>query len=482
MKKKHLLLPLLAGLLLSFGACSDDDDVTMPDYRKTVEAKISATIAMNQYSKAAGTSWGSGDKIGIYMKSAGKTLSESTILKSVNNVAYATTGNSSFIPASDTIYFPDLSVVPVDFVAYYPYTATAVSADFVYDINVADQSNQDAINFLYSNNAADRNNSDANVPLIFTSQLSTLKFNFTAIDGLTAADLKGIKVQIAGVNATAKFSLVDGTLSAQGDKTNVSPKVADNGLSAQAILIPSANISGTVMTFTLTNGTAINYTIPSGKYEANKLYVYDVSISDTASPVLNAFTSVVDGISITAITNSKLSYALGDAYPDASNPMAVVYEVSSDGKSGKAILSQTYTNAYWWSKLGAGFDPQEDGAKNQANGLANMNTIKAKDYWDVRYPIFFTVSKLGANWYIPAIDELKYLYNNRTTINTYISKFNGDPLLDYGWYLSSTEDVAGLVDSNNEPWNAVAIDFGNGANVRLYKSDAASYCVAICAF
>lgn len=485
MKKKFFLFPLFATLLLSLGACDDDDNNTeLPDYRKTIEAKITGFIAMNQLSKASGTSWDSNDQIGIYMKSAGKTLSASTILNSVNNIAYTTIGSTNFNPVDDKIYFPDLSIVPVDFVAYYPYSSTLVGEDLTYNINVTDQSNQAAINFMYSGNATDKNNDNENVSLVFTSQLSTLRFNFTAIEGLTEADLKGITVKIGDVNTTAKFDLTSAALTSVGDKTSVNAKVAEDGLSAQAILIPASDAAGTVLTFTLTNGVTFDYTLPAGrKFESNKTYIYNVSVGNTTSPIVTASTSIVGGVNVTTITNIKsATYAVGDAYPDASNPIAVVYEVSDGGKSGKAILLKTYTNATWWSQSGANFDPKEDGAKDADNGLNNMNTIKAQQYWDVRYPIFVTVSKLGANWYIPALNELKYLNDNKATINPYIESLGGDLLGNDSWYLSSTEDGSGLVDAGNEPWNAVIVDFGDGSTHRLYKRDAASYCRAICVF
>jgi hypothetical protein len=77
----------------------------------------------------------------------------------------------------------------------------------------------------------------------------------------------------------------------------------------------------------------------------------------------------------------------------------------------------------------------------------------------------------GTDWYLPALNELKTIYNNRATINSTLLA-NGYTTLGTGCYWSSTEKNGS---------SAYVFDFSSGNSYSSYK-DGESYVRAILAF
>ena len=76
------------------------------------------------------------------------------------------------------------------------------------------------------------------------------------------------------------------------------------------------------------------------------------------------------------------------------------------------------------------------GATNKSDGRTNMAIIKSIDADLSSYPAFSWCDSYGTGWYLPALNELKTIYNNRSTINATLSA-NGYSTL-VGAYWSST--------------------------------------------
>ena len=138
MKKmtKFFALALLAGAMVS---CSTEDTAPSTQNGK-VAVQFTGGISVN--TRAAGQDWADGDKIGIFMIEAGKTLSADAISEGVDNVCYQSNGSKAFSPISGgkTIFFPIDG--DVDFYSYYPQTTVN---NYKVALNMADQKSQEAI-------------------------------------------------------------------------------------------------------------------------------------------------------------------------------------------------------------------------------------------------------------------------------------------------------------------------------------------------
>lgn len=223
-------LALLASVMVS---CNNENSPMAQDEKVAVQF----TGGINVSTRAAGVAWADGDKIGIFMTAAKETLSANSIKEGVDNVPYETNGSCSFSPISGgkTVYYPIDG--EVDFYAYYPQTTVS---DYKVALNVADQSKQEAIDFMYAKTTG-CHKTMPQVELKFSHQLSWLVLNVQAGNGLTEDDLKNLKVTIEDQNTTATFNLVDGTISDEGNPTNITMKTVEAGKIYEAILLPTTS-------------------------------------------------------------------------------------------------------------------------------------------------------------------------------------------------------------------------------------------------
>lgn len=247
MKKmtKFFALALLAGAIVS--CSSEDSPMTHND-----KVAVQFTGGINVSTRAAGVAWADGDKIGIFMTEAGKTLSADVIKEGVDNVCYQTDGGKTFSPISGgkTVYFPIDG--DVDFYSYYPQTTVN---DYKVALNVADQKSQEAIDFMYAKTTG-CNKATPQVELKFNHQLSNLILNVQAGNGLTQDELKNMTVTIKDQNTTATYNLVDGTISDEGNPANITMKATEETEQSkqyEAILLPTTSTTRQLV-FDLNNG------------------------------------------------------------------------------------------------------------------------------------------------------------------------------------------------------------------------------------
>ena len=245
MKKmtKLFALALLAGAMVS---CSTEDTAPSTQNDK-VAVQFTGGISVN--TRAAGQDWADGDKIGIFMIEAGKTLSADAISEGVDNVCYQTSGSSAFSPISGgkTIFFPIDG--DVDFYSYYPQTTVN---DYKVALNMADQKSQEAIDFMYAKTTG-CNKAKPQVDLKFNHMLSKLVLNVQPGNGLTEDDLNRLTVTIKDQNTTATFNLADGVISGEGNPADIEMKAVQVGKRYEAILLPTASTTREIV-FNLNNG------------------------------------------------------------------------------------------------------------------------------------------------------------------------------------------------------------------------------------
>ena len=245
MKKmiKFFALALLAGAMVS---CNTEDTASTTPNGK-VAVQFTGGISVN--TRASGLAWADGDRIGIFMTGTKQTLSADAIKEGVDNVCYQTSGSIAFSPISGgkTIYYPIDG--DVDFYSYYPHTTVS---DYKVALNVADQTNQEAIDFMYAKTTG-CNKATPQVDLRFSHMLSRLILNVQPGNGLTEDDLNKLKVTIKDQNTTATFNLADGLISDEGNPTNIQMKAIQVGKRYEAILLPTASTIREIV-FDLDNG------------------------------------------------------------------------------------------------------------------------------------------------------------------------------------------------------------------------------------
>lgn len=192
--KATKIYPAAALLLLSLAACNNEEITPNPDTR--VALQVTSGIQTRAYDDQ----WEENDDIGIFVFTQGDAPTQA-----YSNVRYVTrSGDGAFTPDGTTIYLPT-DGSSLDFVAYYPYTATAMT-DGVYTVNVTDQSDQSTIDLMAAGTqTADRINNT--VTFNFEHKLSKIVLTFKPGDGMALSELSGMKVQLTNQQPKATFDV-----------------------------------------------------------------------------------------------------------------------------------------------------------------------------------------------------------------------------------------------------------------------------------
>lgn len=193
----------------------------------------------------------------------------------------ATAANKQFIAddrgtltaaaADQALVYPEGAV---DFVAYYPYTASVTENKVAVDVK--NQSKPEAIDLLYSNNATNVTASANAVNLGFKHQLATVRLNIKA-QGI--ASTAGLTATLTGSKTAGSFNLADGSLAVtDASAADIAFTVNAAGTQAEAIVLPQ-NAANVKVKFTL-NGKTVEQALPaaSATWAAGNRYAIDVTL------------------------------------------------------------------------------------------------------------------------------------------------------------------------------------------------------------
>lgn len=115
MKLRNLFLTGAAAAL-ALTSCTSLDDNSSWDGQTASTISFKSYINGQKTSRATGTTWAEGDRVGIYMKATGNAVAAATAA----NKLYITDskGNMTASSTAEAIAYPESG--NVDFVAYYP--------------------------------------------------------------------------------------------------------------------------------------------------------------------------------------------------------------------------------------------------------------------------------------------------------------------------------------------------------------------------
>lgn len=319
MKTNYLLLLLS---IVFFTSC-EGEKIDFSLFKRSI--KVNAYIE-GAKTRATNDTWSEGDAIGIYMITAGQTLSAESALE--KNAKYITEGNGVFNPATvaDDVKYP-IDGSSVDFVAYYPHGS--VGTDFGYSLNVTDQSNQEAIDVMYSNNVVAKSSANPEISMQFTHKLSKLVFNFTPF--VAGTDLSGLKVKLTGFNPRGKILLTDGSITSTTTKGDVYLKVSADGKLAEGILIPTSDLAGKKLI--IEHGAiGFEYDLSTAEniksYDSGFRYTYNLTLDPTVAATSVSGTATItnwsEGPSETLTLNKKYDAYQPTGAGTLENPYTIV--------------------------------------------------------------------------------------------------------------------------------------------------------------
>jgi hypothetical protein len=248
-------LPVLGMMVLFASACSKTDIPQGND--ESVAVTFYSAIKRVSHndpplSRASGTEWDADDHIGIYAVPSGKPWQEAAFL----NVDYVNseTGAEGVFRAADAekaVMLPG-NGSKLDFVAYYPYSATTLT-DFNVAVDITDQTDPSRIDVLYAK-AEGQNKTTPEIPLIFYHKLAQLVLSFSAVDVV----LEGMEVTLNQVITDGWLDLTEGVVKQGTDTGKITPVVTTdtiaNTATATAFLLPGQQMTDLTIAVTLVDG------------------------------------------------------------------------------------------------------------------------------------------------------------------------------------------------------------------------------------
>ncbi|WP_294552436.1 fimbrillin family protein [uncultured Bacteroides sp.] len=277
MNLKHLFFLAVAGTVAV--ACSEvnESSFTEGDGQKRLSTISSGNDRFSTRLNSETSEWESGDAIGIYMfDTEGKN-----VLNNALNVQYTTIGNGLTVNFSSN---PGIAIydMPTNFVAYYPYTMSADVIDAtaaLYKVDLSNQSNGISAHDLMWAKAANQSTESllaGGLAFTFHHQLVLLRVNIT---NENVADVTSVTV--GGMNTTATFDLIDGTLSNMGTQKSVDLQKKDSK-SFIGIMLPAEELIDKLTLTIVADGSKYQYTVPEtsriDKFVAGNEYTFNITV------------------------------------------------------------------------------------------------------------------------------------------------------------------------------------------------------------
>ena len=286
-------------------------------------------------SRASGSAWSDGDKVGIYMNAGGTDF---------ENYEYTASADGALTAAGKTLKYPEEGTA--DFFAYYPYQ-TSIS-NKTYAVNVSDQSDPTKIDLLYATKTGISNGEAVN--FAFSHQLSQIVINVSHDE--TIANLNGLKIQVKGMNTQASFALADGTLTSTDSKADFDMNVNAEGTTAEAIVIPTADLTGAELVFTLADGKSFGWDLTQSdvsSFDKGTKYTYEASLSMTnGQPSADMGNATIDDWTTKPGGDINVDFGEGT---QTGGEVVVLDEPFADGPGDFTINDVTKPNGsgYVWS-------------------------------------------------------------------------------------------------------------------------------------
>lgn len=282
MKLKHLFFLAVTGTLAV--ACSEvnENSLTDGDGQRMLRTISSGNDRFSTRLNSETSEWESGDAIGIYMFDT----EDKNVLNDALNVKYTTIGEGLTVNFSSD---PGIAIydMPTNFVAYYPHATSADVIDAtaaLYKVDISDQSNGISAHDLMWAKAANQSTESllaGGLAFTFHHQLVLLRVNIT---NENVSDVTSVTV--GGMNTTATFNLIDGTLSNIGTQKSVALQKKDNK-SFIGIMLPTEELKNKLSLTILADGGKYQYTVPEtskiDKFVACNEYTFDITVGKETS-------------------------------------------------------------------------------------------------------------------------------------------------------------------------------------------------------
>ncbi|MFV0420044.1 MAG: fimbrillin family protein [Dysgonomonas sp.] len=412
------------------------------------------------------TAWNTGDAIGVYVVKGSGGLESSGNWVDNMQMIY-NNGSWTYIFPSGKEYYP-LDGDKLSFYAYYPYNPAVTDALNINISGLTDQStsaNLSKSDLLFASTLNVEKGNTA-VQLNFSHALTMVEVAVTS--GIGAQVANNMVVTLEGCKPDVSFNLSTRAANAAGSVKSVKMYRVEQSTDADYLTkytyraqVPTQTVYAGVQLFSFSQKQgditrALSHTLLSNvALYAGQVKPYDITLLPSIDP--------------------NHVYTVGDYYPYKGFPiLGIVFETSNGGKNGK-IVSLDFLQRYnvAWG------DPNVDEQAAGVTGIRDVNDgqtatrnliNKRKDQ-----PNFANVYKLfnwiyqtknkgntSGIWYLPAVNEMKEIYNNHSVLFSKISNTGNVAPPSDRWYYTLTEKNAS---------EAYLISFNIGGSLQSLSKD-----------
>lgn len=243
-------------------------EVQSPDVDDSLEVVFTSGIS----TRATGTLWDEGDKLGVFMYESG----ESNIYTGSYNAEYSLTGgegtSTANFSAEDPLYFIKNS--KADFVAYYPYSESAEGG--VLPVSTVDQSTEQkikALDYMVAR-TTDCDETNGVTSLQFSRMMSKIVITVTRKETKIDAEISELAIKNIATGGSCSFTNSSSNSVVASTYTDIS--IFENeSKQIEAIIIPQETSSATL--YLIVDGEYRTASL-ANTFTAGKQYNYNLSI------------------------------------------------------------------------------------------------------------------------------------------------------------------------------------------------------------
>lgn len=395
--------------------------------------------------------------IGVYIAN-----NRSSVLSS--SLKYEDKGEFYSIVDSNKISNSKLENKDINIYAYLPYQNTT-NSDFekhhiIVETDQRSLVNYQASDFKYA--VTELKTLGTEIDLQFKEKLAEIVINVKSKGYRDPND--DMNIEIVDVATSANINLKTGILSDLGDIGSVklmrrSLSNPDFDYTMQGIFIPQEiPADRTILKIEIGGKFYSHQTKYDIIIEPAMQYIYNVTIDNRGISVESeAVHRIREGAQDNLNTISAQKYNVGDYYPmanDKQSAIGVVFTTFDNGLHGKVLSLDEALDVNWGPLI-------ETGAKSKISGASNKSIIERQNTNLSEYRALSWCLKKGKGWYLPAINELVTIYQQKDILNHSLSPLLRSNNLGDGVYLSSTE---------NDESNVLVLYFGNGQRFQQDKN------------
>ena len=297
-------------------------------------------------------------------------------------------------------------------------------------------------------------NSNSNTIVLGNSQITSLTTSGKITTGtITLPNTDGTSGQVLATNGSGIVGWTTPATSSNSNSTNLTGIIIFGKNISGVNEVWKSNFDGSSQSKINIAGLPANYEIPSDSYRisADGQTIFFLLYTPTGGQ--HIYKCNIDGSGLSKIINDvdEIASVSGFYSPNTTHYVGesfgggIIFSLykGSDGLEHGLIVALTEKASTKWQNTGALVNAtrSEDGGFN----TALMTNSPAANY----------ITSLGAGWYLPSIDELTLLYNNRYNVQKALRAGSYSLLSNTGVYWSSTEF---------DNYNAYGFTFGGAGN------------------